>query len=139
MTFYFQRLMRSGECDFNLLSYRAGRYSGSGSIAGYDNLLCGAFAPTCEAVAADLDAFVAANKDCVEDADCVRVDAPCWAGEPCCSAYFHTGLDRGRWADLNNYTGTCSHQINDFGSCGCACPSPPAAACIGGRCAAAPP
>jgi hypothetical protein len=139
LTVYFERLIRTGECQAYLSSYQAGRYSAVGDAAGYDGLLCGAFAPICDDVRTEIEAFVEAAKSCTEDSECVRTDAPCWPAEPCCSVYLHRGIDTARWTVLNAYAGTCSHEINDFGSCGCSCPSPPEPRCLEGRCTAAAP
>ena len=74
----------------------------------------------CEKAREEAAEFVATNKSCVEDYDCVKADAECAAGfqEACRVTYLSSAHDKVKWKALRLQL---NEQCNGGGICGIAC------------------
>jgi len=84
----------------------------------------------CDGVRAEAQAFVAANKSCARDEDCVQVGAGCYSPhEDCCVIYLRGDYDAAAWTAFTRDLGTCAG-----GACACCAAIPRAPACNAGTC-----
>jgi len=89
-------------------------------------------ADMCATAQRDAADFLAANKSCSVDADCVQASAECFgAEEACCAVYMADGYDTTAWDMLLNRMRACSG-----GACACCRALPPPPGCNSGVCGA---
>jgi hypothetical protein len=131
-----QRL--SGECQAYPSFIRAHGSLGIIKRSDVEFHTCGPFAPSCVEAAAEREAFIESARSCAEDRDCTVVRPRCGSTDACCSLYLRADYDQRRFMELDAFTISCSPDVHAAGFCGCDCTTPPRAACIGGRCTAAP-
>jgi hypothetical protein len=78
--------------------------------------------------------FVAANKACKQDSDCMQVNAGCFGEqEDCCVVYLDKKHDGAKWKTILDAIETCQQGPNG-GPCGCCAGLPHPAKCREGKC-----
>ncbi len=91
----------------------------------------GTGAVSCDDATDEVSFFLNKNQPCVEDRDCVMVDASCWPEtQDCCVLYVNGTYDAPTWAFLyEQYQTACGVR-----ECGCCAKVPFEPACVDGQC-----
>lgn len=99
--------------------------------------ICEGPAPSCQPEQDSVRSFIASNKTCVDDGDCVQVSNQCYeAQEDCCVVYMASGYDETMWGTLTAALDGC---VMPLGGCGCCAAIPADPACNAGVCGPAMP